>query len=76
MNRQKYIDKFVGHIDIGDRVVLVRPEKGYKAPITATVLNIFRGHSINFTLDCIDADGKRYQYYNASLGCIKKEGTK
>ena len=73
MNRQEYIDKYIGDIDVGDKVVFVeRPPKHYKAPITAIVKDIFRGYSINFTLDCVDADGRKFEYYNASLNYLKK----
>ena len=71
MKRQEYIDKYVGNIDIGDNVELVKPPRPYKMPILCTVKDIFRGHSINFTLVCVDADNRKFEYYNASLSYIK-----
>lgn len=72
MNRQEYIDKYVGDIDIGDIVEFTKPPREYKPPVIGTIRDIFRVHSIGFTIDCEDADGKRFEYYNASLESIKR----
>ena len=72
MNRQEYIDTYVGNIDIGDTVVIIEGCKKYKEPITGRVLDIFLQHSIKFTLGCTDADGRRFQYHNASLESLEK----
>lgn len=72
MNRQEYIDKHVGHIDVGDRVRFLRPPSYYTAPVHGVVVDIHRGHSINFTVDCEDATGKKFQFYNARLDSLEK----
>ena len=72
MNRQEYIDKYVGNINIGDKVEVKDSTRAYTPPVFGVVKNIIRGYSINFTLDCEDAEGKKFQYYNASLESLAK----
>jgi hypothetical protein len=73
MNRQGYIDKYVGDFDIGDKVEFIRNSpREYKTPVTAIIKDIFHCYSIKFTLDCTDADDRRFEFYNASLSYLKK----
>ena len=40
MDRQEYIDKYVGDIDIGDKVELLESTKAYTSPVTGIVKDI------------------------------------